>query len=145
MHNADLGLTTYALLGRDFEALRKQPWHLLVLDEAQSIKNPRAKAAQNAGKLDARHRLCLSGTPMENHLGELWSLFHFLMHGYLGDDAQFRRRFRQPIEKHEDVEVRAQMARRVAPHMLRQTTSAVALDQGGRESGGDRVVEYVES
>src|SRR3546814_365702 len=128
MHNADLVLTTYALLGRDFEALRKQPWHLLVLDEAQNIKNPRAKAAQNAGKLDARHRLCLSGTPMENHLGELWSLFNFLMPGYLGDDAQFRRRFRQPIEKHDDVEVRAQLARRVAPFMLRRTKSEVASD-----------------
>src|SRR3546814_18389032 len=81
-----------------------------------------------AGKLDARHRLCLAGTPMENHLGGLWSLFNFLMPGYLGDDAQFRRRFRQPIEKHDDVEVRAQLGRRVAPFMLRRTKSEVASD-----------------
>src|SRR3546814_15027867 len=81
-----------------------------------------------AGKLDARHRLCLSGTPMENHLGELWSLFNFLMPGYLGDDAQFRRRFRQPIEQHDDVAVRAQLARRVAPFMLCRTKRVVASD-----------------
>src|SRR3546814_19341672 len=95
MLNPYLVLTTYALLGRDFEALRKQPWHLLVLDEAQNIKNPRAKAAQNAGKLDARHRLCLSGTPMDNPLGERVLLFNFLMTGSLGADAPFPRRFRQ--------------------------------------------------
>ncbi|NGY05104.1 DEAD/DEAH box helicase [Solimonas terrae] len=128
MRHADLVLTTYALLGRDLEALRKQPWHLLVLDEAQNIKNPRSKAAQSAARLDARHRLCLSGTPLENHLGELWSLFHFLMPGYLGDDQQFRLRFRQPIEKHDDAEARVQLARRVAPFLLRRTKGEVASE-----------------
>ena len=128
MRHADLVLTTYALLGRDLDALRKQSWHLLVLDEAQNIKNPRSKAAQSACRLDTRHRLCLSGTPLENHLGELWSLYHFLMPGYLGDDPQFRRRFRQPIEKHNDAEVRAQLARRIAPFLLRRTKGEVASE-----------------
>lgn len=125
---ADLVLTTYALLPRDLDALRRQRWHLLVLDEAQNIKNARSKAAQSVGKLDSRHRLCLTGTPLENHLGELWSLFNFLMPGYLGDDASFRRRFRTPIEKHEDAGVRAQLAQRIAPFLLRRTKSEVARE-----------------
>jgi superfamily II DNA or RNA helicase len=126
--HADIVLTTYALLPRDLEVLRRQPWHMLVLDEAQNIKNPRSKAAQSVARLDARHRLCLSGTPLENHLGELWSLFQFLMPGYLGDDAQFRRRFRQPIEKHDDAERRTQLAQRIAPFMLRRTKNEVARE-----------------
>ncbi|NKF22247.1 DEAD/DEAH box helicase [Solimonas marina] len=128
IEHADVVLTTYALLPRDLEHLRRQRWHLLVLDEAQNIKNARSKAAQSVGKLDARHRLCLSGTPLENHLGELWSLFHFLMPGYLGDDAQFRRRFRTPIEKNDDAEIRTQLARRIAPFLLRRTKNEVASE-----------------
>ncbi|WP_051278221.1 DEAD/DEAH box helicase [Solimonas flava] len=128
MAHVDLVLTTYALLPRDLDALRRQRWHLLILDEAQNIKNPRSKAAHAVGQLDARHRLCLSGTPLENHLGELWSLFQFLMPGYLGDDKSFRRRFRTPIEKHDDAGVRAQLARRVGPFLLRRTKNEVARE-----------------
>ncbi|MFT4047744.1 MAG: DEAD/DEAH box helicase [Solimonas sp.] len=128
MAHVDIVLTTYALLPRDLEALRRQAWHLLILDEAQNIKNPRSKAAASVAQLDARHRLCLSGTPLENHLGELWSLFHFLMPGYLGDDPSFRRRFRAPIEKHDDAGVRAQLARRVGPFLLRRTKNEVARE-----------------
>ena len=73
----DLVLTTYPLLSRDREQLQQQPYHVLILDEAQFVKNAKTKAAQAARELEARHRLCLTGTPMENHLGELWSLFHF--------------------------------------------------------------------
>ncbi|WP_207810302.1 MULTISPECIES: SNF2-related protein, partial [unclassified Pseudomonas] len=76
-------LTTYALLPRDLEILQPQSWSVLILDEAQNIKNPLSKAAQAARELNARQRLCLSGTPLENHLGELWSLFHFLLPGWL--------------------------------------------------------------
>jgi hypothetical protein len=68
---ADLVLTSYPLLARDHETLQEQPWHTIVLDEAQAIKNPRTAAAKHACSLDAAHRFCLSGTPMENHLGEL--------------------------------------------------------------------------
>ncbi|WP_207843273.1 SNF2-related protein, partial [Pseudomonas sp. 69_B] len=74
-------LTTYALLPRDLEILQPQSWSVLILDEAQNIKNPLSKAAQAARELNARQRLCLSGTPLENHLGELWSLFHYLLQG----------------------------------------------------------------
>jgi SNF2 family DNA or RNA helicase len=108
--------------------LRKQEFHYLILDEAQNIKNPRAKGAQIVRELDARHRLCLTGTPMENHLGELWSLFHFLAPGYLGDAQQFRRLFRVPIEEHGDQARRTALQRRIAPFLLRRTKQAVASE-----------------
>jgi superfamily II DNA or RNA helicase len=124
----DLVLTTYPLLPRDAEVLKEQPWHYAVLDEAQVIKNPRTKAARIACELQARHRVCLTGTPMENHLGEMWSLFRFLMPGFLGDSKQFRRLYRTPIEKHGDTERREHLARRVHPFLLRRTKQAVAAE-----------------
>nr|WP_314545511.1 DEAD/DEAH box helicase [uncultured Massilia sp.] len=125
---ADLVLTTYALLGRDEEALRRHRYHLLILDEAQYIKNHRARAAQVACLLDARHRLCLTGTPVQNHLGELWSQFHFLMPGLLGDDKAFRRHFRNPIEQGGDVQRAHLLTRRLKPFMLRRTKDKVATE-----------------
>jgi len=121
----DLVLTTYPLLVRDQKFLLAQDYHYLILDEAQVIKNPRAKAARIARDINARHRLCLTGTPMENHLGELWALFDFLMPGFLGENKQFTRRFRSPIEKHGDTEQGQRLARRVAPFMLRRSKSEV--------------------
>jgi SNF2 family DNA or RNA helicase len=85
IEQADIVLTTYALLPRDEEKLREHQYHLVILDESHYIKNTRSKAAQTAGSLNARHRLCLTGTPLENHLGELWSQFHFLLPGLLGE------------------------------------------------------------
>ena len=125
---ADLVLTTYALLGRDEAALRKARYHLLILDESQYIKNHRSRAAQVACLLDARHRLCLTGTPLQNHLGELWSQFHFLMPGLLGDDKTFRARFRKPIEQGGDVRRKDLLLRRVKPFMLRRTKDKVATE-----------------
>ena len=124
----DLVLTSYALLVRDAEIFAAHAFHSVILDEAQAIKNPRAKAADVARRLDTRHRLCLTGTPMENHLGELWSLFHFLMPGWLGDERRFRRLFRTPIEKHGDSERRAALARRLKPFLLRRTKEQVATE-----------------
>ena len=126
--DADLVLTTYALLGRDEPALRRHRYHLLILDEAQYIKNSRSKAAQTVRLLDARHRLCLTGTPVQNHLGELWSQFHFLMPGLLGDDKQFNTVFRKPIEQRGDVQRKNLLARRVKPFMLRRTKDKVATE-----------------
>ena len=126
--SADLVLTTYALLGRDEPALRRHRYHLLILDEAQYIKNSRSKAAQTVRLLDARHRLCLTGTPVQNHLGELWSQFHFLMPGLLGDDKQFNTVFRKPIEQRGDVQRKDLLARRVKPFMLRRTKDKVATE-----------------
>jgi superfamily II DNA or RNA helicase len=124
----DLILTTYPLLSRDREQLQQQPYHVLVLDEAQFVKNAKTKAAQAARELQARHRLCLTGTPMENHLGELWSLFHILLPGLLGDSRRFRKLFRTPIEKHDDRGRRDQLAARVRPFLLRRTKDQVATE-----------------
>ena len=121
-------ITSYPLLIRDIEKLQGYEWHLAVLDEAHGIKNARAKAAQAARSLNARHRLCLTGTPMENHLGELWSLFHFLMPGYLGDPDAFRVFFRNPIEKKQDAEAQRRLTARLQPVLLRRTKDAVAKD-----------------
>ncbi|MFX8414283.1 SNF2-related protein, partial [Acinetobacter baumannii] len=82
---SDLVLTTYPLLHRDRAELLARDWHVVVLDEAQAIKNPKAQAAVVAVQLKARHRLCLSGTPVENNLEELWSLFRFVLPGLLGE------------------------------------------------------------
>ena len=128
VHTADLVLTTYALLGRDEPALRKHRYHLLILDEAQYIKNSRAKAAQTVRLLDARHRLCLTGTPVQNHLGELWSQFHFLMPGLLGDEKTFNAAFRKPVELQGDVQRKDLLARRLKPFMLRRTKDKVATE-----------------
>ncbi|AKJ99711.1 MULTISPECIES: DEAD/DEAH box helicase [Pseudomonas] len=124
----DLVLTTYALLPKDVERLAAQPLHVLILDEAQYIKNPTSKAAQAARELNARQRLCLSGTPLENHLGELWSLFHFLLPGWLGDVKSFNRDYRTPIEKR-GSDVRLQhLNGRIKPFLLRRTKEQVATE-----------------
>ncbi len=125
---ADLVLTSYALLPRDIEKLKEHTFHLAVLDEAQYVKNPASKMAQAACRLDARHRLCLSGTPVENHLGELWSLLRFLMPGFLGGQEDFNRRFRNPIEKDGDEDRRLALKARVAPLILRRTKDQVAKE-----------------
>jgi superfamily II DNA or RNA helicase len=126
--NADLALTTYALLPRDADHLLPVGWHIAVLDEAQAIKNANAKTTGLVCRLDARYRLCLTGTPVENHLGELWSQFAFLMPGLLGDARRFARIFRTPIEKKQNGERRALLSGRVKPFLLRRTKALVAAD-----------------
>jgi hypothetical protein len=126
--NYDIVLTTYPLLPRDEQVLIRQMFHIIVLDEAQIIKNPRTKATQAAFKLRARHRLCLTGTPMENHLGELWSQFNFLLPGLLGSEKFFRRTYRVPIENHDDRERRRALVRRISPFLLRRTKEAVVSE-----------------
>jgi len=124
----DLILTTYPLLPRDGDTLMAKPWHYLILDEAQQIKNPRSQAAQLVRSLKANHRLCLTGTPMENHLGELWAQFDFLLPGFLGDQSSFTRHYRTPVEKLGDSERLAQLTRRTSPFMLRRTKDIVASE-----------------
>ena len=124
----DVVIAPYSLLQRDRDLWLARRWHLVVLDEAQNIKNASTGAAQVAAELDATHRLCLSGTPMENHLGELWSLFHFLMPGFLGSQKRFKELFRTPIEKHGDSERLTQLRARVTPFMLRRTKREVATE-----------------
>jgi superfamily II DNA or RNA helicase len=128
INNYDLILTTYPLLPRDEEALLEHHYHYLILDEAQIVKNPLSKAAQVVRRINANHRLCLTGTPMENHLGELWTQFDFLMPGFLGDAANFKKFYRTPIEVHGDSQQRARLSNRVAPFMLRRTKHEVATE-----------------
>ncbi len=128
IEDADLVLTTYALLPRDEEKLREHSFHLVILDESHYIKNNRSKAAQSAGLLTSRHRLCLTGTPLENHLGELWSQFHFLLPGLLGDEKSFNSQFRHPIERQDDPLRRALLNRRIRPFLLRRTKDNVAKE-----------------
>lgn len=128
----DLILSTYPLLTRDGKVLRKHHYHSLILDEAQILKNPRSKAAQMIRTLEADHRLALTGTPMENHLGELWALFDFLIPGFLGDSRRFSRVYRRPIEKDNDQQRREDLSRRIAPFMLRRKKSEVAEELPGK-------------
>nr|WP_233631023.1 MULTISPECIES: DEAD/DEAH box helicase [unclassified Pseudomonas] len=124
----DLVLTTYALLPRDLPHLQPINWHLLVLDEAQNIKSSTSKAALAARELQADQRLCLTGTPMENNLGELWSIFHFLMPGWLGDQKRFSQDYRTPIERHGDTDRMAHLANRIHPFLLRRRKEQVAQE-----------------
>jgi hypothetical protein len=128
MAGYDLVLTTYPLLWRDRAALEAQPFHMLILDEAQTVKNATARSAGAVRRLRARHRLCITGTPLENHLGELWTQFDFLMPGFLGDMRSFTRLWRKPIEIGGQT-LRAQLlAQRVRPFILRRRKDEVASE-----------------
>jgi superfamily II DNA or RNA helicase len=124
----DLVLTTYPLLARDHEVLLGHEFHVALLDEAQAIKNPKATITGIAHRINARHRFALTGTPLENNLGEVWSLFEFLSPGLLGDETSFKRVFRTPIEKHGDPVAQGFLSRRLKPFMLRRTKSQVAKE-----------------
>jgi superfamily II DNA or RNA helicase len=124
----DVVLTTYPLLPRDEETLLAQQYYYLILDEAQIVKNPKAKAARIVRAINTEHRLCLTGTPMENHLGELWTQFDFLMPGFLGDSSEFKRLYRTPVEIHGDTEQRQRLSKRIAPFMLRRSKQDVVTE-----------------
>ena len=126
--SAHVVVTSYQLAVRDMPVLVTHDWHYLVLDEAQRIKNSRSQATVALKALNARHRLCLSGTPLENHLGELWSLMDFVSPGLLGSEAQFREHYRTPIEKRQETQQADHLARRVRPFILRRTKLQVAQD-----------------
>jgi superfamily II DNA or RNA helicase len=121
-------ITAYPLLLIDSEIWMAREFGLVILDEAQMIKNPTSKVSQMARALRAESRLCLSGTPVENHLGELWSLFDFLQPGLLGDERHFQRLYRTPIEKNGDRARAASLSARLAPFLLRRTKDAVAKE-----------------
>ncbi|MCL2658171.1 MAG: DEAD/DEAH box helicase [Betaproteobacteria bacterium] len=124
----DIVLTTYPLVWRDAEILQNHAWHFLILDEAQTVKNAASKAAGTLRTLNARHRLCITGTPLENHLGELWAQFDFLLPGFLGSQRDFAKHWRTPIEKHGDTLRRELLARRLKPFILRRRKEDVARE-----------------
>jgi hypothetical protein len=121
----DLVIVSYQLLQRDAKRFASRQWNTLVLDEAQFIKNSQTKTSQAIRRIDADWRIGLSGTPLENHLGELWSLFRTLSPGLLGSWDRFRNRFADPIERHKDDERRKSLARLVRPFILRRTKDKV--------------------
>ena len=120
----DLILTTYGTLRRDIMELKKQPFDYVVLDEAQTIKNASSQVSKAARLLKARHRLALSGTPIENHVGDLWSIFEFLNPGMLGRSSLFRRYAADP----DDRQARDLLAKGIGPFVLRRTKAEVATD-----------------
>lgn len=128
IEEADIVLSTYPLVIRDVEKLKPHKWGLVILDEAQAIKNPTSKITQAVCMLEAKQRLCLTGTPLENHLGEIWSIFAFLMPGLLGDYSDFSRQYRIPIEKHADAERQNLLTRRLRPFILRRLKTNVASE-----------------
>lgn len=125
---ADLILTTYPLINRDKAILLQHSFYYLILDEAQFIKNPYTKSYHALLEIQARHTLCMTGTPMENHLGELWALFHFTVPGLLGDNKSFKKFFRDPIEREGDMARQKNLSARLKPFMLRRTKEQVATE-----------------
>ncbi len=124
----DLVVTSYALLRRDADLYRSVEFDTVVLDEAQHIKNRETQNAQAVKAMRAQQRLVLTGTPMENSVLDLWSIFDFLMPGYLGTAQDFRERYEQPIVKAKDSAVQSRLARRLQPFVLRRLKSQVAQD-----------------
>ena len=125
---AHVVVTTYPVLVRDEDRFAEQRFHGVVLDEAQAIKNARSQARRAVERLQSSHRVCLTGTPVENHLGELWSIFDWLTPGLLGDELSFRRFWRQPIEQRGDSERLAALREAVAPHVIRRLKRDVAKE-----------------
>jgi SNF2 family DNA or RNA helicase len=125
--DADITLTSYATLRNDSEQLCAREWDTLILDEAQNIKNADSQSARAAFALPARFRITLTGTPVENRLDELWSLFHFLNRGLLGGRQDFNERYGRPIAEGDAVAVQ-RLRQRLRPFLLRRMKREVAQD-----------------
>jgi superfamily II DNA or RNA helicase len=124
----DLVITSYALLRRDAADYRDIEFDTVVLDEAQHIKNRQTQNAQAVKAIRSRQRLVLTGTPLENSVLDLWSIFDFLMPGYLGSAAEFRDRYELPISRDRDASAQRRLARRLRPFVLRRMKRDVAAD-----------------
>jgi len=125
-------ICSYGLALRDVEKLAKVEWATLVLDEAQAIKNSRSKTSMAIATIPSKWTVALTGTPVENHLGELWSLFHVVSPGVLGGWDQFRNRFASPIEKENDEDRKLALRTRLTPFILRRTKGEVLKDLPAR-------------
>ncbi|HKP02464.1 MAG TPA: SNF2-related protein [Chthoniobacterales bacterium] len=126
--DADIVITSYALLRRDIDALREIQFSTAVLDEAQHIKNPETQNAQSAFALRANHRFVLTGTPMENSVRDLWSIMNFSLPGYLGPHKDFRERYELPLARGTAPDVQRRLSRRIQPFLLRRRKRDVAKD-----------------
>jgi SNF2 family DNA or RNA helicase len=127
LEHADLVITSYALLRRDEDFLQKYEFGYVILDEAQNIKNPMSATARAAKKLRSERRLALTGTPIENRLSEIWSIFDFLSPGMLGDLATFEERYARPIDRGDHTATR-KLRGTIHPLVMRRTKSEVAKD-----------------
>jgi len=125
---SDIVVTSYALIRRDAEKYLDMEFDTVVLDEAQHIKNRQTQNAQAVKAVKSQHRVVLTGTPMENSVLDLWSIFDFLIPGYLGTAKDFRERYELPIVKEKHVEAQARLARRLRPFLLRRLKKDVATD-----------------
>lgn len=137
--DADLVITTYPLLARDRDWLATRDWPLVILDEAQTLKNPASQMAKALRDIPARARLALTGTPLENSLQDLWTLMDWVVPGLLGDRKQFQAMFRTPIEKHGDAAAQARLSRRLRPFLLRRKKEEVATELPPKTEIIDRV------
>ncbi|MFN7139989.1 MAG: DEAD/DEAH box helicase, partial [Limisphaerales bacterium] len=126
--NSDLVVTSYALIRRDADKYLGLEFDTVVLDEAQHIKNRQTQNAQAVKSIRAEYRLVLTGTPLENSVLDLWSIFDFLMPGYLGSAQDFRERYEIPIAREKNVEAQSRLARRLRPFILRRLKTDVAKD-----------------
>jgi len=124
----DLIITSYTILSLDIEYLKSKKFYYLVLDEAQKIKNARTESYKAVKLIDAQNRLALSGTPMENHLGELHSIFDAIMPGFLGSLREFKSLYQNPIEKEHDTHAQQRLNKRIRPFMLRRSKDKVATE-----------------
>jgi superfamily II DNA or RNA helicase len=125
---SDLIVTSYALIRRDFDHYKPIEFDTVVLDEAQHIKNRATQNAQAVKAIRSRHRLVLTGTPLENSVLDLWSIFDFLMPGYLGSAKDFKERYEVPIAREKNADAQARLARRLKPFILRRLKRDVAAD-----------------
>ncbi|MFC4260108.1 SNF2-related protein [Marinobacter lacisalsi] len=123
--DTDLIITSYPLLHRDVDHHEALAYSMAFFDEAQNLKNPKAAVSKAARRLTATNRIALTGTPMENHLGELWSLFDLVLPGYLGTGAEFREFYRNPLERNGDQDQHYHLGRRIHPFLLRRTKDQV--------------------
>jgi len=117
---SDLVVTTYATATRDTAELASLTWHRVVLDEAQAVKNSLSQAAKAARRIEAGHRIALTGTPVENRLAELWSIMDFLNPGMLGSPELFRTRYSIPVERHGDTQTAERLRTITRPYVLRR-------------------------
>jgi SNF2 family DNA or RNA helicase len=123
----DVVITSFTLARKDADLLGEISWHRIVLDEAQNIKNPKTAQTKAILKLEAHHRLALTGTPVENRLMDLWSIFNFLNPGYLGKQAQFRKNFELPIQRDNQLQSSATLKKLVEPFILRRVKTDKAI------------------
>ena len=143
IEDVDLVLTSYVLVRQDAELLQSNYWHMVILDEAQNIKNPAARQTQAVRQIPATTRLALTGTPVENRLSELWSIMHFLNPGYLGTREAFNNLYAQPIERYNDQGAVERLKKMISPFILRRVKTDPTVIQDLPEKLETKVYTYL--